>query len=292
MTTVGELVDRVYRDYLEPSDDQAVIAHIDGVHLVSDTTVTYADSTLAPDEEDLLAPGVLVEVGLEQMRVTDVDPAAGTAIVVRGVNGTEAAAIEDGAEIRVAPLYSRRTVFDAVADNIVGLYPDLTTTARATVTAASSPVEVSADIVSLGSARRMSGAAVIPVGVELLRDWAPSSTGSAVAFSGVPSGVSVYLTYESRFPRPESEADVVGDLGVDAAWERIVVVGAAAQVVAGRDLDPLSQEYVVEALEREGLPVGSGQRVRNGLLQLHQSYLQQARKNLRADRVTPTVVYR
>lgn len=292
MTTVGELVDRVYRDYLEPSDDQAVIAHISGAHNAVVTSIAYGDSTLAPDEEDLLAPGVLIEVGLEQMRVTDVDPDAGTVTVVRGVNGTTAAAISDGDEIRVAPLYSRRTVFDAVCDNIVNLYPDLTYTGSATVTSATSLVEVSADVVSILSARRLSSSRMLPVNVELVRNWTPSSTGQALQFDGVPANQSIYITYEARFERPDSEDDVVGTLGVDPAWERIVVVGAAAQVVAGRDLDPLSQEYIVEQMEQEGLPVGSAQRVRNGLIQLHQSYMQQARRNMRADRQPAVVVYR
>lgn len=292
-STVGDLVDRVYRDYLEPGDDQAVLATVSGAVLVGGTEIVYGDATFAPDEEDLLAPGVLIEVGIEQMRITDVDDATNTLTVVRGVNGTEAAAIADGAEIRVAPLYSRRSVFDAVADNIVGLYPDLTFTSTATVTTASSPVEVPAEIVAVGSARRLSGSSMLPVNAELVKGWPPAmTTGTAIIFSGTPAGETVYITYEGRFARPETEDEVVGDLGVDAAWERIIVVGAAAQVVAGRDLDPLSQEYIVEQMEAENLPVGSGQRVRNGLLQLHQAYMTQARRNLRADRVTPVVVYR
>lgn len=290
--TVGSIVDRVYRDYLESPDDQAVMLTVTSAVAADATTIAYADSTLAPDEEDLLAPGVLIEAAGEQMRVIDADSGGNTVTVTRGVNGTEPAAIAAGDEITVAPLYSRRSVYDAVCDNIAGLYPDLSVMGTTTLTSASTPVEVTSEVVAVHAARRITGSSVSSVNVELLRNWPPSTTGQALVFSGVSPGSSVYVTYEARFPRPTSEADVLGDLGVDATWERIIVVGAAAQVVGGRDLDPLSQEYIVEALEREGLPVGSAQRVRNGLLQLHQSYLTQARRNLRATRAAPVVVYR
>ena len=127
--TVDTLVDRVYRDYLEPADDQPVMVATAAEITTADTTVTYDDATFAPDEEDLLAPGVLIELGYEQMRVTDVDPDTNTISVLRAVNGTEAAAFDAGTEIRVAPIYARQSVFEAVADNIVALYPDLHATA-------------------------------------------------------------------------------------------------------------------------------------------------------------------
>lgn len=293
MTTVGDLIDRCYRDYLEPSDDQAVVATTTAAYDATATEIAYDNATFAPDEEDLLAPGVLVEIGLEQARVTDVDPDAGFMTVLRGVNGTTAAPIASGDEIRVAPLYSRRSVFDAVCDNIVGLYPDLSRVSMATITSATAAVDIPPEVVAIREARVVGSGRPYGVNAELLRNYTPSVTGQSVLLSGVNPGVAVHLVYEARFDRPELEADEVNDaFGVDPTWERIVVVGAAAQLVAGRDLEPLSQEYIVEQMEQEGLPVGSAQRVRNGLMQLHQAWLTQARRNFRSDRMTPTVVYR
>lgn len=289
--TVAGLVDRVYRDYLEPADDQAVIATTpDGVTDVA-TTITYDPATFAPDEEDLLAPGVLIEVGLEQMRVTDVDEAGNTLTVRRGVNGTEAAAIVAGAEIRVAPLYPRHTVFDAVADNIVALYPDLHRTATQTITSATSLVEVSADIVAIRAATYVSSNMPIQTNVELLRNYPGSTTGQAIKFHGAPAGRTVYVSYEARFTRPETEDEIVGDLGVDAAWERIIVVGAAAQVLAGRELDAVTQEYITEAMQSESFPTGSAGRLRDNLLRYHAYLLEQARSSARSDRTTPVVLF-
>lgn len=290
MATCRDLVNRVYRDYLEPTDDQAVITTATAGITATATTLGYVADTLAPDEEDLLAPGVLIEVGLEQMRVTGVDEAGDTLTVLRGVNGTTAAAIASGAELRVAPLYPRQTVFDAVADNIVALYPDLHRTATQTVTSATSLVEVSADIVAIRNATYVSSNMPIQTNVELLRNYPGSTTGQAIKFHGTPTGRTVYVTYEARFPRAESEDVIVGGLGVDAAWERIVVVGAAAQVLAGRELDAVSVEYITEAMEREAFPVGSTGRLRDNLLRYHGYLLEQARSSARSNRTTPVVM--
>jgi hypothetical protein len=288
--TVDELVERVYRDYLLPSDDQPIIVTVNGAVTDSATSITYTADALAPDEEDLLAPGVLAEIGTEQVRITAVDATTDTITVTRAVNGTEAAAIADGAELRLAPAFPRKTVFDAVCDNIVDLYPDLFVTGTQTITSGTGAVEVSADIVSIRSARRLQGGRPVPAHVELLQDYPPSSTGQAVTFYGVTPGVSVYITYEGRIPRPSAGTDVAGDLGVDETWERIIVVGAAAQVLAGRELDTVSTEYLTEQLSAEGFPTGSATRIRDGLLRFHGFLLDRARRNQRADRTVPVVM--
>lgn len=291
MATVGELIDRTYRDYLEQTDDQGVTLASGSAYTTAATSIVYTATTMAPDEEDLLAPGVLVEHGIEQMRVTDVDSDTNTMTVERGVNGTTATAIAAGDEIRVAPIYSRRSVFDAVCDNVVALYPDLSATLTQTITSATTPVDVSADIVAVKGATYLSASRPVQASVELLRNYPPSATGQAVLFhGGVPTGTTVYLTYEARFARPDAEADDVTLLGVDAAWERIVVVGAAAQVLAGRDLDAVSAEFLTEQLEREGFPVSSAGRLRDGLLRYQAFLLEQARSSARANRITPIVM--
>jgi hypothetical protein len=206
------------------------------------------------------------------------------------VNGTTAAAIAANAEIRLAPMYPRRTVFDAVCDNVVALYPDLSRIATTTVTSASTPVNVPAELTNIRYASRASSGRVSPVGVELLRSYTPAATGQAIQFSGVNAGVDVYLTYEARFDRPTDEADDLDDFGVQATWERIIIVGTAAQVLAGRAFDAISAEYINEQLEREGLPVGSIDRMRDNLIRYHRHLLDQARRDQRADRVTPVVM--
>lgn len=291
MSTVGQLVDRCYRDFLAPSDDQGVIVTVNGAVTDSATSIVYDDDTLSPDEEDLLAPGVLAEVGTEQVRITAVNETTNTLTAIRAVNGTSAAAIADGAELRLAPVFPRRSIFDAICDNVVDLYPDLYFVGKQTITSASGAVEVSANIVNIRSATWLSSSTPVNAQVELLQNYAPSSTDQAVVFSGVPSGKSVYLVYEGRFTRPTAEADdLTADFNIDSTWERIIVAGAAAQLMAGRELDAASSEFLTEQLEREGFPVGSAQRIRDGLLRYHGFLLDRARRNQRADRTVPIVM--
>jgi len=290
--TVGELVDRLYRDYLHPSDDQPVILPLGAAIDDTETAITFDADMLAPDEEGVIGPGIILELGTEQVRVVIADPTAGTATVTRGVNGTTPASHAVTGVIRVAPTFTRKTVFDAICDNVVSLYPDLWRTETTTIMSAREPVDVPAEIVTVADVTRLTASGrPQPVTVELMRNFPPSATGMAVMFNGTPSGVTVYLTYEARFPRPTSEDDdLAADFGVDGSWDRIVLAGAAAQVLAGRPFEAVTADFITEQLEQEGYPVGSSQNIRNGLLQLHSMMLRQARRDLRASRVPPVVM--
>jgi hypothetical protein len=289
MSTVAQVTDRVYREWLHPGDDQPVRMTLSaGVDDVA-TSWSYDDATLAPDEEDLLAPGVLVEVGTEQARITDVDDTANTLTVIRGVNGTTKAAHTSGDEVTVAPTFGRHAVVEAVKDNVVALYPSLWQVATEQVTTSSTFVEVPATVVTPVSFVWLNGSRYQNGVADLLPDFPPSSTGKAIQFFGVPSGKTGYFTYRGRFTRPSAEATELSTLGVDATWERIAAVGAAAQVVASRPLDELTAEYITEQMQREALPPGASTDVRNGLLTLRNIWLDEAHRSLQAEMQPPVV---
>lgn len=290
MSTVGEVADRVYRDYLHSPEDQPVIITLAADVNSTDTAWTYDDATLAPDEEDLLAPGVNIEVGSELCRITDVDHSANTLTVVRGVNGTLKTTHLQDDDIIVAPIFSRHAVVEAVKDNVPTLYPTLWHIDTTTITTASTYVEVPAEVLTPESFVWLDGdkyySANLPT---FLSTFPPSSTNKAIITTGVPTERTAYLTYRAKFARPPTEATELSDYGVDASWERILVAGAAAQVVAGRPLDRLSAEYITEQLEREALPPGSATDIRNGLLTLRSIWLDEAARVLRADQKVPVV---
>lgn len=291
MSTVAEVTDRVFADWLYLPDDQPVVITFDGAVTASATTWTYNDATLAPDEEDLIAPGVVVEAGSEQARIIDVSADTDTLTVIRGINGTTAAAHSDAAEIVVAPAFSRHAVEEAVKDNVVALYPTLYRVATEQVDTAASYVEVPASVVNVRNFIWLNRERYLPGEVVLLSDFAPSSTGKAVQFPArLPAGRTGYLTYEAKFDRPSSASSELFDFGVEAEWERIVAIGAAAQVVASRPSDDLSVEYITEQLEREAAPPGTATDVRNGLLTLRSIWLDEARRSLNAQR-QPIVNY-
>ena len=294
MSTVGEVADRVYRDYLHRPEDQPVIITLGADVNSTDTAWTYDDATLAPDEEDLLAPGVIIECGSELCRITDVDHSANILTVVRGVNGTLKTTHLQDDDIVVAPIFSRHTVVEAVKDNVPTLYPTLWHLDTETITAASTYVEVPAEVLSLDSFVWLDGDKYYEANLpQFLPNFPPSSTNKAVLTStaGVPADRTCYLTYRAKFSRPPTEATELSDYGVDASWERIVAAGAAAQVVAGAPLDRLSAEYITEQLERESLPPGSATDIRNGLLTLRSIWLDEAARALRADQKVPVIYH-
>lgn len=291
MSTVAQLADRVYRDFLLPSDDQPVVVTLAAAVDNATRSWTYDDATLAPDEEDLLAPGVIVECDSEQARITAVDDTSNTLTVTRGVNGTTKAAHADGSEVVVAPIFPRHAIVEAVKDNVATLYPSLWHVATATVTTATDPVDVPAEVITTVEFLWQNGSRYQHGQALLLPNFPPSATGKAISLYGVPPGRTGYYTYRSLFARPAAETDELSTFGVNPTWERIVAVGAAAQVVAGRGQDALSAEYLTEQLEREALPPGSATDLRNGLLTLRNVWLDEASRALRAEMSTP-VVYR
>lgn len=290
MSTVSEVADRAYRDFLLPSDDQPVrVTFSSGVD-DSTTTWPYSADTLAPDEEPLLAPGVVVEAADgEQALITAVDYTGNSLTVVRGYNGTEAAAHVSGDTITVAPLYPRRSVLDAVKDNVVALYPSVWQVATEEITTANTPVEVPAEVVSPVEFMWKNGKRWQAGTADLLEHFPKSSTGKALQFYGVPTGKTGLFTYQGRFARPSADSTDLSGLGVSGEWERIVAVGAAVQSIGGRSIEALTSEYITGQLERETVPVEASGNVVQGLLQLYSVWLDQASRNLRAEQSSPVV---
>lgn len=288
MTTIGQLEQRVYRDYLHAPDEQPTMLLLDGAHTDATTTLAYLDDTIAPDEASLIGPGTVLEIDREQVLVT-----AGfdTPLTVRrGYNGTVAAAHTAGTPVLVRPKWPRATVFDALADQIVGLWPQLWRNTSATVTSGSGLLEVPAEVVTITDAFRMDATNTPRVYNAELHTGLPvavSSTGKAVQVSGGPAGETVHLTYRARFARPTDPSDTLDSLGVDESWAPIVIVGAVAQVIAGRDVDGLTAEFITAQLEQDKVPVGTGTTLRDALLRYREYLLGIARRELMSDRPTP-----
>lgn len=289
MSTVGQVIDRVFREYLHLVDDQPVQTPL--ASGVDDTTTSWvlASSLLAPDEADVYVEGSMVECGRELALITNVDasafPTSITLTVIRGMAGTTAAAHSSAAMVVAAPTFPREAVFDAVCDNVVALYPSLYRVGSSDVTVAGY-VEVPAATIDPIGFTYTSGPTICTGNVQLFTDLAPavSSTGKAVTINA-PHGKAGRLTYRAMFDRPTAEADdLVATIGLDQSWERIIVVGTAAQVLAGRELDQVTQEYVTEQIRGQGYPVESASRQRNELIRLYQLMLARASSRQMSER--------
>jgi hypothetical protein len=292
VSTVTELVDRTYREWLTLPDDQPVVLTLTESVTSAATVLKYDGSPLAPDEEALLSLGVLVELGDELCRIVGSNFDTKVLTVIRGISGTTPVAHDAGDEMVVSPAYTRHAVTEAVKDNVYALYPSLWHIKTENLTTAAGPVEVPADFITPISLIIKNNsntwlAAQLP---QVLSPFPASATNKAIQFRSVPEGVDSYLTYRARFARPASGATSLDTLGVEEGWERIVSIGAAAQVIASRPTDPLTAEYLTQQLEREVLPPGAAQDIRNGLLTLRQIWLEEASRALRADQ-DQAVVY-
>ena len=75
-TTIGDLVDRTFREYLEPMDDivsYTTLSNSDSISgskvglTTSGTSVTFNGDLLSVEEEDALDAGAIIEIGQELM---------------------------------------------------------------------------------------------------------------------------------------------------------------------------------------------------------------------------------
>ena len=285
MAAVSTLVDRIYRDFLNKPDDLPAFSRLDGSIDDSTTSIVYEAGLFSTEEENLLGAGGVIEIDQELILVTNANTSTRTLTVARGFKGTTAASHADDATITLNPTFPRKSVFDAVADNIVRLYPSLYNVTTTSVTSGSTYAEVPASTVEVLTSyiQDSTGDKYTSAGVELLRDFPPSSTNTAVQFYNTSTGKTVYLVTKRKFVRPTDETD---DLATDCLiadeYEQIVMVGAVADVVGATDVDATTQEFITERLAAENYPVGSGERLRNALLRLRSLLIDEARGNLRS----------
>ena len=285
MAAVSTLVDRIYRDFLNKPDDLAAFTRLEGAITDSDTSLVYEDGLFSSEEENLLDSGALIEINQELMLVTSANTSTRTITVSRGYQGTTASAHSDEDNIYLNPTFPRKSVFDAVADNIVRLYPSLYNVTTTSVTSGSTYAEVPASTVEVLTSyvQNSSGEQYTSAGIELLRNFPPSTTNTAVQFYNTSTGKTVYLVVKRKFVRPTAETD---DLSTDCLlideYHQIVMIGAVADIVGATDIDATTQEFITERLAAESYPVGSGERLRNALLRLRSLLIDEARGNLRS----------
>jgi|TARA_X000001382_G_C3169881_1_gene179119 hypothetical protein len=285
MAAVSTLVDRIYRDFLNKPDDLSAFSRLDGAINNSVTSLTYESGLFSSEEENLLGNGALVEVDQEIMLVTAANTSTRTLTVARGYSGTTAASHDDKANIFINPTFPRKSVYDAVADNIVRLYPTLYNVTTTNVTANSTYQEVPASTVEVLSSyvQNATGNQYTSAGIELLKNFPPSSTNTAVQFYNTSNGKTVYLVVKRKFVRPTAETDDLSTACLlEDEYQQIVMVGAVADIVGATDIDASTQEFITEKLAAESYPVGSGERLRNALLRLRSLLIDEARGNLRS----------
>lgn len=276
---VRQVVERVERQFLEHPDELWVRSRLTGAMNDTQTTLPVDFDLLGAEEQALLSIGVLVQVNFEQMIVTDVDETQVT--VTRGARATTVGEHDAGDEVLIAPPYTRNVVFDAVSDAIVGMYPPLFGYYHAEVLVGERGVTtVPSDTVQVQTARRVDSND--PVNFEDLGMW-PDSDGNpvrSIRVFGQNPGERLWLGFRTRFRLPESPDDTLGALGVKDEWARIVVVGAAAQLIAAKPMSSAYKEYVSNQMRVEGYPVETPNRIRDAMVAYHEFLINRAAASL------------
>ena len=323
MSNIGNLVDRTYREYLEPMDDIVSYTTLSTTINDSATSVVFNGDLLSVEEEDALDAGAIIEIGQELMICTDLNAVTNTITVTRAARGTTATSHTAGDLIKISPPFPRINVFDAVCDQIKNLYPTLFATETKSVTSKVgyiplsgandnyliAPLKAISQQTDFAANSDESGVIYRGVAVELIDLPNPftytdadgvsqtitySNNGpnkvNAVLVYNVSAGHTVFVTFKKKFVEPTAESDTLATIGLENEYEPIIMAGVAAQMMAGRDIPTATADYITDQLSVSNFPVDSATRVRNSLLAYQRALLQQARKDLRARFPEPVTI--
>lgn len=268
--TVNDVIDAVFRNWIEPADAQPVTTTISGITSTSDTAATLDMSRLAAEEITMLGLGTLIEHADsgELMRLVALNESTGEATLVRARNGTTAAAtITDGDEVRIDPVAPRRTVFDAVAGEVSRLSPRLYV--AKTVSVFLDSVTALEDSAARGILHAYDDDGE-RVSVHFRRRHDLADGGPAIVVHPEDRGRFVTVTYRAAIPRPTAATDDLtdpaGSFQLEDEWLEVVEVGAAARVLMSREARRLDTEFLTAAIAAQGVDLGQVTNVATALL--------------------------
>ena len=318
MSNIGNLVDRTFREYLEPMDDLVSYTTLSTGVNDSVTDIVFDGDMLSIEEEDALDKGTIIEINQELMICTDLNAVTNTITVKRGMKGTSAAAHTAGDLIKLSPPFPRKNVFDAVCDQIKNLFPTLFAVETQSITTGTgytllgsydapgthnyimSILGAISQYTDFSAGSDTTGVNFSPVTSSLIELPNPftytdsdgvsrtityttgPSVVHAIQFAGIASGHTAHVTFKKKFIEPTSASDTLSTIGLEDEYVPIIMAGVAAQMLAGRDIPSATTDYISEQLAVSNFPVGSANNVRNSLLQYQQLLMNQARKYLRA----------
>ena len=318
--TIGNLVDRVFREYLEPMDSVESYSYLTGdVTTTTQSTINYEEGMFSTEEEDALGAGAIIEVNRELMFSKSLNAVTNEITVERGVRGTTAATHDANDIIKIAPAFTRQAVYDAVSDQIKNLYPTLFAVETIELTASTgykllgtygtnvdtynyliAPLKAISQYTDWSAGSDQTGLTYKPVGIELIDlpnpftytdDTSTERTKTyttgpdvvhAVQFVGISAGHTVFVTFKKKFIAPTSETTTLSSIGLETEYEPIVMAGAAAQMLVGKDIKQVDARYITEQMAASNYPVGSSNTISSSLLRYQQLLIQQARSNLRS----------
>lgn len=269
MTTLNDLRIRLENQYLEPVNEETPSTTLVGNITSGALSMTIKGGVLSPDEESYIAAGRLLEVDDELVRVGAYNQTTKVVTISkRGVRGTTPAAhTEATAEVRIPTRWPRKTILSTLRSSIEQLWQPLYAigTEQATIDTAKY-IPLPANTVRLLKVElEDENGNFMPVQGKLLPKHPLDPTSAAVQLIATPYAGSICLIeYGYQILAPDSASDEIE--GLPSKWERIVLADAAAELLAGVDIDAQTQERLTEMIRVEGFPVRSGATITQALL--------------------------
>lgn len=289
MSTVQTIIDRLFRTYLTPPDAQYAQVPL-AVSIDAATDEAQLGSFTIAEDENLLRQGSLLELDQELVRVQSYDSLNRVATISRGQYGTEAQAHATPTLINVNPAYPAQSVFEAVRDNILQLYPKLYTVRSEALASVSGNVFPLSNPLIAQVLRVWPDQASVEVDIAAESvEFHPQAAGPAIV-TKVDVG-SIWVRYRSRMAVAESPEDKLVDLGMEDVWASIVMAGAAADLFAGRDLPKSHVDWVGAVLEAENIPVGTRTQLSTGLARYRELLISRFSKEMRGADSNKATVY-
>ena len=292
MPDIQSVMDRLYRMYLEPPVYQPMRCHL--VNTVSTTTdQTFQLGSFAVAEDKMmLRNGLVLEVGDEMLivqSVTALTAASPSVTVARAQYGTTPSTYTPGTEIRMSPLFPKLSSFEAIRDNIISLHPKLFTVREARVVPVGNGIYPCDDplAVSVQSAWPFGGAGAKGYAARIV-DYHPLTGGRAFVSS---VNTELQIRYTRRMGVATSLTDDLDDLGVEDVWVPIVLAGAAADLMVGRDLPETVVDWVTKIADSEAVRVGQRQSLAINL-RAYRDYLLNSYSSEMQSEYKPVVVAR
>ena len=281
--TVGNIIDRMYMQWLAPPDGQFAQSLL-GADVVDDSTQSIQmGAFLIQEDELLMRQGAIIELDEELMRVIDYDGSSKVVTVLRGVYSTKATSHVVPLLVNLNPPYPRATMFEAIADNIIQLYPKLFTASEVLVSPVTDRVYSLPDELAVEVTSAWPGDFTSTINIHgRIVDFHPMVGGRSF-IANVGTAGTIWLRYKRRMGKATSEADTLYDLGVDERWVNIVLAGAAADSIAGRDIPQARTEWIQSVLEAENIPVGTRMSISGGLRQYRNMLLLDAEREMKAE---------
>lgn len=282
MATIQSLRQALELDFLEPMTERVAAAPISVGFSANPTTIKYSAGVFSPDEESLIGPGAVVEVGTGLYYITAYDGSTRTLTVQAGHQGTPDEAHVAGELMRIPGRFTRHRMEQAIRKAIDGLWEPLwvTKSIRTTTDAAGYlPLPLNAvmatDVLWLDTNDRWT-----PAPSQLMVNLDENFTAIQL-HPNVPAGRIAIVEYGAKIQAPSSSTATIEDL--PQKWEYLVIIDAALTLTAGLDVDAVSQEMIVESLRLQQFPVRSGASITTSLIQVSEYLRNRERMALRAD---------